>query len=293
MREFYIPNLKAKVRKYINLCKNCNTAKYDRNPYKIILPETPIPKNPLKILHIDIFIATPNLYLSAVDKFSKFGILIRIKSRTIIDMRKALIKLFSRYGKPKNIISDNEPALKSAEIRGLLEKINIETHYTPPNHSKSNGTVERYHSTLAEIFRCIKEKYKDLTQKEIFEIANFLYNDTIHSTTKLKPVEAFYAITNNERSLNIESMIKDKNEIFDEIILKLKAKQKKNLEQHNKKKEAPSELLENQEVYVKSSGIKSKIKNKFNALIVRENKQRIFRDLKHRKLHKEDIKRKT
>ena len=88
-REFYIPNLKAKVRKYFNLCKNCNTAKYDRKPYKIILPETPIPKNPLEILHIDIFI------------------LIHIKSRTIVDIRKALIKLFSRYGKPKIIISDN------------------------------------------------------------------------------------------------------------------------------------------------------------------------------------------
>lgn len=87
--------------------------------------------------------------------------------------------------------------------------------------------------------------------------------------------------------------MKDKNEFFDEIILQLKSKQKKDLEQHNKKREVPPELMENQEVYLKNAGIKTKIKNKCNALIVTENKQRIFQDEKHRKLHKEDIKRKT
>ena len=58
-------------------------------------------------------------------------------------------------------------------------------------------------------------------------------------------------------------MIKDKKEFYDEIILQLNSKQKKDLEQHNKSREVPPELIENQEVYVKISGIKNKIKNKF------------------------------
>lgn len=170
-RNYYFPKMKAKIRKFINLCTICKTAKYDRKPYEISIANTPIPKKPLDILHIDLFISGQNYFLSAVDKLSRFGILIPIKTKSIPDVRKSLLKIFYTFGQPKMIVSDNEPALKSIEIRGLLQSLAIETYYTPTNRSEMNGIVERFHSTIAEIFRCIRERHKNFSVKELFKLS--------------------------------------------------------------------------------------------------------------------------
>jgi RNase H-like domain found in reverse transcriptase/Reverse transcriptase (RNA-dependent DNA polymerase)/Integrase zinc binding domain len=294
IRNFYFPQMKGKIRKFIGLCKTCKRAKYERKPYNIKFSESPIPKNPLEILHIDIYISTPNLFISAVDKFSKFGILIPIKSRTIVDVRKGLIKLFSMYGPPKILVSDNEPSFKSAEIRGLLESLNIEAVYTPSNFSEVNGIVERFHSTISEIFRCIREKHKDLTQKEIFKLATLHYNTSIHSTTNLKPIEVFLAIEyNKERKLDIHNILQEKEKFYDEIMVKLKENQKNNLERANKNKEDAPDFDENEEIYVARQGIKSKTKDKFTVSKVKANRNKTVMDEKNKKIHKMNLRRKN
>lgn len=102
--------------------------------------------------------------------------------------------------------------------------------------SEINGIVERFHSTLTEIFLCIKDKYKDLSNKEIYKIATSLYNTTIHSATKLKPVEIFYGIKEgDERPMNLETILNNRNEMFDEIVYQLENHQKKTLDYHNKR----------------------------------------------------------
>ena len=100
--------MKSKIRKFVILCDVCNRMKYERKPYKIKLGKTPNPKQPLEIINIDIFISQPTLFVSVVDKHSRFGILLPIKSRTTLEIRKALVKFISLYGTPKLIISDNE-----------------------------------------------------------------------------------------------------------------------------------------------------------------------------------------
>lgn len=290
--KYFFPKMKHKIREFVKLCSICNKNKYDRHPYKIKLGHTPDVKKPFEILHIDIFISQPDKFLSAVDKFSKFGILLPIKSRTINDIRKGLTKLFSLYGTPNLIVCDNEPALKSIEIRGLLQSLNIEVHYTPPNHSESNGTVERFHSTVAEIFRCIQTDYQDLSKKEKFRIACTLYNNTIHSATKLKPREIFYGIKDGvERSLDISKMLEDRNKFYDEVILQLEKTKNRDLAYHNKKRQFPPAVEKDQVVFNRVQGIKKKTKEQFLPVTAIENKDRIVIESSGRQIHKENIKR--
>lgn len=119
-KAYFFPKMKTKVKKFIDLCTDCKRAKYERKPNKITFAEVPIPKRPFEIIHIDLLISSPTIFLSAIDKFSRFGILIPIKTKSIPDVRKGLIEIFSTYKQPEMIVSDNEPALKSVEIRGLL-----------------------------------------------------------------------------------------------------------------------------------------------------------------------------
>ena len=290
---FFFPRMKQKISNFIKLCNICNKNKYDRHPYKIKLGSTPDPKKPLDIVHIDIFIKQPNIFLSFVDKFSRFGAVVPIKSRNITDVKKGLTKYFSIYGTPNLIVSDNEPAFKSIEIRTLMTNLNIKTHYTPPNHSESNGTVERFHSTLAEIFRCIKPSYMDLSDKEIFRIACTLYNNTIHSATKIKPREIFYALRDGEeRPLDMNKIIEKRNEFYNEVALQITKTKNKNLEYHNQKREEPPRLHPNDTAYNKVQGVKNKSKEQYLPVIIREDKNRTIIDHNNREIHKENIKRK-
>lgn len=291
-RRFFFPNTKQKVRKYVILCEVCNKAKYERKPYKIKLGDTPIPKQPLEIVHMDIYIAQPNLFLSVVDKFSRFGTLLPIKSRSIADIRKALLKYFSLYGSPKMIVSDNEPALKSIEVRALLSDLNIQQYFTPANHSQMNGIVERFHSTITEIFNSNKTKYQELCNKERFLIACTLYNNSIHTATQLKPREVFYGIKiGEERPLHMDEMIQLRDKLYDETMLKLKKTQENQNKYHNTKREDPPELQTEEAVYNKIQGVKSKIKNRFQQVKIRVNRRKTYIDTTKRKLHKEKLRR--
>lgn len=292
LRRYYFPNSKRKIKLYINMCDTCNRNKYDRKPYKIIHGETPLPKAPMEIVHVDIFISQPNIFLSFVDKFSKYASLIPIKSRAIPHVKKGLIKYFSIHGFPKLLVSDNEPSIKSIEIRSLLCDLNIQQFFTPSNHSESNGTVERFHSTLNEIFRCNQHKFQNVCQKEKYLLACTLYNNAIHSSTKLKPREIFRACKDgDERPLDIEKIIEVRDRLYDEVGLQAKLCQQKQLEWHNKRREDPPPLDPGQNVLNKRQGIKQKTKDLFENVTVNTDHHQTYEDGQRRKLHKGKLRR--
>lgn len=292
LRRYYFPNLKRKIRLFVIMCDICNRNKYERKPYKIKLGETPIPKAPLDIVHTDIFIAQPNIFLSFVDKFSRFGSLIPIKSRAIPHVRKGLIKYFSLYGYPKLLVSDNEPAIKSIEVRGLLNELNIQQYFTPANHSETNGMVERFHSTLGEIFRCNKHKFENLCQKEKFLLACTMYNNAVHTSTKLKPREIFYGLKDgSERPLDIAKMVQARNCLYDEAILKMTESQKKQHDWHNRRREDPPPLEPDQNIYNRRQGIRTKTRELFENVEVDTDRHQTYIDDSGRKLHKGKLRR--
>ena len=70
---YYFPKMKESVRQYINVCDICNKSKYDRHPLVNKLQDTPIPRYPYEIIHVDIFKIEGQLFLSSLDKLSKFA----------------------------------------------------------------------------------------------------------------------------------------------------------------------------------------------------------------------------
>lgn len=291
--KYFFPRMRNKVTSFVNLCNICLQNKYERNPYKIKFAYTPIPAKPLDIVHMDIFISSPNIFLSAVDKLSRFAMLIPVKSRSIPDIKRGLVKLLTTFRTPKMIVCDNEVAFKAIEIRGLLQRLNIEIYHTPSDHSEVNGIVERFHSTLSEIFRCIKHKFPDLLNKEIYKIATELYNTTIHSATQLTPFEVFFGCKDgDERPLDLPKILENRDELFDEIIQELEARQKKQIDSRNKTREDDPIFEPNQDIFVKTSGIPNKRKSKFRKQKVRVNRRKTVIDFRDIKLHKGNLKRK-
>lgn len=160
------------------------------------------------------------------------------------------------------------------------------------NGKKKNGKVERFHSSIAEIFRCIKSRHDDLGIKDIFKLATSLYNSSIHTAHKRKPSAVFFALDDERvRSLDPEAMLQARDKMFDKVLLDLENYQRKTQAEHNKNREQEPKLTENEVVYVTRQGVKSKTQPKFIETKVKEDRGKTFIDSAGRKIHKENIKR--
>lgn len=65
----------------------------------------------------------------------------------------------------------------------LENEFNIQIFTAPPYKSEVNGQVERFHSTLSEIMRCLRQEYPDKNFEELLQWSVNEYNHTIHSVT--------------------------------------------------------------------------------------------------------------
>ena len=92
-----------------------------------------------------------------------------------------LCLIFSRFGLPDQIISDNGPQFVSEEFRELVKSNGIHHVRVALYHPKSNGQAERFVQTFKAAMKKMASKGGDVNQK----LSNFLltYRKTPQSTT--------------------------------------------------------------------------------------------------------------
>ena len=92
----------------------------------------------------------------------------------------SIFQVLNLFPQTKTIYCDNEAAFNSETVRSLLKNgYDIDIVNAPPLHSCSNGQVERFHDTLADIGRSFKlEKISDDTVELVLR-ATIAYNRSI------------------------------------------------------------------------------------------------------------------
>jgi len=220
LEHYYFPDLQAISKSIASKCRTCQKSKYDRKPKDQKIGDTPIPTGFGEIIHLDIFSTEGKLFMTCVDKFSKFAITKPILTKSIADITPHLIEVINTFN-PKTLVTDNERSLCSETIKSLLNNLGIYHHKVPTLHSKSNGQVERFHSTLIEIARCLKTEDSTSELTELLLQATFKYNNTIHSVTGFRPTDVLRGQCPK---------------LKEEIIRKLESCERKGHEYHNKKK---------------------------------------------------------
>lgn len=193
LKDYYFPKMGKLASEVVNNCGTCMDAKYLRHPIKQKLGLTPIPSRPGERIHIDIFSTDGKFFLTSIDKFSKFALVQQIQSRSLIDVSPALLNLINIYPNVEFIYCDNEATFNSHTVNQLLSRYGIQLSNSPPHHSTSNGQVERFHSTLAEIARCLKEDRQITDTVELIQLSTIEYNKTIHSVTRETPLTVIHS----------------------------------------------------------------------------------------------------
>lgn len=185
--KIYYPKLLELIQIVINQCEVCQTVKYDRKPIKPKFEISETPSNINEIVHIDTYVIMRHVFLTIIDKFSKFGTAYYMNDRNYITILEKLEQHFTQIGKPQKIIADNE--FKAIQIRELLNNEGISLHLTKPNSHTGNGDIERFHNSIAEKFRILKVNKNNFSVQILIQQAIRNYNNRYHSTIKCTPNE--------------------------------------------------------------------------------------------------------
>lgn len=285
-RSYYWPDMQETVSAVINSCDQCRIAKYDRKPIKPVLQLTETQDAPFQELFMDIFSIDSKSYLTIVDAFSKLAQAIEIPSRSTPEVVRALLKYFSFYGIPRKISCDPGTEFNNDLLRELTQLHKITLHITTPNNPNSVGIVERFHSTIIEIYRLAKYERKYTDAANIMTYAIMAYNNTIHSATDLTPFEVVFGHTELNSSFDVQfdkaykqQLIKDHRKRTNELYKYISEKLRKDKEKvkHKRGGEIVPPFTEGQALYAKAVNKRqSKDKPRYQkAIITGEAKQNV------------------
>lgn len=299
-RNYYWPNLEKSVTTYINNCETCQLAKYERMPQKQPIAHTYTPRRPLEQLHIDLLFMNNRIILTIVDHFSKYAQAYLITDKNSNTIVNGLIKFTSHHGIPRTIISDPGKEFDNLLLKEFCKLHKIKLHITSVGNSKSNGIVERFHSTLTESMRC-----RLIENKNSFEcnLVNAVlgYNNSLHSSTKFTPFEVIngHSESNLPFDMNEEKITQEFIQNRADEIKIINNQIHNNLE--NTKARVCAKVNENrqeienievdQEIYVQKKP-RDKLKPKFTKAQVHKVSRKTIRTKKNTKLSKDAVKKK-
>lgn len=178
------PNIDSDIEHMCKTCKICNTIQ--SNPQKTVLHPWPFENTPWSRVHVDfmgpIF---GHMYFILIDSFSKWPEVLKIKSTDAKNVIRLLKSLFSRFGLPTKMVSDNGPPFTSQEFENFLKVNGIRHLFSTPYHPSSNGQAE---NTVKTFKIAIKKALLDNKNSDSF-LEDFLfdYRNCPHSTTGVSP----------------------------------------------------------------------------------------------------------
>lgn len=108
------------------------------------------------------------------------------------------------YGTPCRISSDPGTEFNNTLMKEMLSFYKIDLHIGTPHNPNSMGIVERFHSTIIEIYRIAKYEQKITDAASVMSYAIMSYNHSIHSTTGLTPFEVVFGHTESNSAFYVD-----------------------------------------------------------------------------------------
>ena len=146
-----LPYSLDEVREMDNACRICarNKPRFPKSENSHIIKAT----QPFERLSVDFKGPLPstnqNKYLlDIVDEYSRFPFAFPCKDMTASTVNKCFAQLFSMFGVPSYIHTDQGSNFMSKEVKDFLLKRNVATSRTTPYNPEGNGQVEKLNGTL-------------------------------------------------------------------------------------------------------------------------------------------------
>lgn len=213
-REYFIEDVKRKIRKVIDNCIECILISHKRGKKEGHLH--PIDKGdvPLSTYHIDHLgplTSTNKNYkyiLTIVDGFTKFTWIYPVKTLTTEETLSKLTLQQQTFGAPHRIISDRNAAFTSNEFKKYCEEENI-VHYTiTTGQPRGNGQVERIHQIIIEVLSKLSIADPTKWYRNVAAVQRAI-NGTFQRSIGMTPFELLIGVKMKDKNDEILKLIEE------------------------------------------------------------------------------------
>ncbi|XP_061892151.1 uncharacterized protein K02A2.6-like [Entelurus aequoreus] len=185
---FWWPGVDREIENTAKTCSSCQEVR--KAPQLAPLHPWEFPEEPWQRVHIDF--AGPvegYMLLVCVDAHSKWPEVAIMKTTTTARTIERLGEIFSRFGSPLQLVSDNGPQLVSQEMTTFLEANGVQHIRSAPFHPATNGLAERFVQTMKKALKTSQEQGSFHQRLHRFLLSN---RNTPHATTKVSPASLMF-----------------------------------------------------------------------------------------------------
>lgn len=186
---FWWPALDKEIESVTKSCSGCATSQPD--PLKAPLHPWQWPEKPWQRIHVDYAGPLMNcMFLVVVDAHTKWAEIIPTSKATSTSTIHILSNLFSRFGLPEHIVSDNGAQFTSNEFNAFVKSNGVKHTFSAPYHPATNGLAERMVKTFKQAMKAAKSDKGTMHIK----LARFLfaYRNAPHMTTNESPASLMF-----------------------------------------------------------------------------------------------------
>ncbi|XP_070203545.1 uncharacterized protein [Littorina saxatilis] len=197
-RDFYWPGICGDVRRYCASCDACQRSTPKGATRKVPLQAMPLASTPFEKVGVDIVgpilpaSEKGNRYiLTLVDYATRYAEATALKNIRAETVAEALVEMFTRYGVPKEIVTDQGTQFTGEIMQQLTRLLAMKSLRTSPYHPQTNGLCEKFNSTLKNTLKRMCQEQPKLWDRFIPALL-FAYREVPQESLQFSPFELLY-----------------------------------------------------------------------------------------------------
>jgi len=196
-RNLYWTNMERDVRKYCGECDICQRTKAPRHAKHGLLHPLELACKPWTHISTDFFTDLPGsegatMIFVVVDRFTKMAHFVPIKKKDSPTVARAYLENIWRYhGFPEDVVSDRDTTFTGSFFTDLYDYLGIKRSMSTAYNPQTDGQTERINQVIESYLRSYCN-YEQNDWASMLAMAEYAYNNSKHSTTKISPFYANY-----------------------------------------------------------------------------------------------------
>ena len=190
--------MRSTVKQFIQGCDTCQRCKTAMMRPAGLLQPLAIPEKIWTNICIDFIEGLPTsqgytVIMVVVDRLSKYAHFVPLKHPFIALMvgKAFLSHIVKLHGVPRSITSDRDKVFISAFWKTLFQMLGTSLCMSSSYHPQTDGQTEVVNRTLEQYLRCFAHD-QPKNWLDWLAWAEYSYNTTVHSATRLTPFEAVW-----------------------------------------------------------------------------------------------------
>nr|XP_040567953.1 uncharacterized protein K02A2.6-like [Lepeophtheirus salmonis] len=154
------------------LIENCRRCQANRKNHPEPLMPTKLPQRPWQYIATDVYEVNGKQYIVLVDYYSRWIELATLQTTTSKEVIDRMKRVFSRFGIPDQVRSDNASYYTSKEFKLFTNEYGFRHLTSSPGHSSGNGEAERAVQTVKILLSGSKDTYLVLLNYRATPLSN-------------------------------------------------------------------------------------------------------------------------